>query len=427
MPFRFVHTADLHLDSPLRSLALREPALAELVATASRAALTRIVDLCLEERGDALLVAGDLTDGAQTSIKTARFLVSELARATVAGVRVFVIRGNHDARARATRGLLWPEGVTVFGSRDAPVRLDGAADGRDVLVHGVSFADPTCATSLLPRYAPPEADALSVGLMHTSLGGSEGHDAYAPVSESALAEAGYAYWALGHIHRPMHHRRSPAIVMAGIPQGRDIGEAGARTVTLAALSGDGTVALETRSVALARFERVDVALTEAGRRAAISAALETLRAVAEDVPEEHLIVRLGLHVQGDGAWRLIRDRDLVEADLREALAGSGIWLERADVAATTPQEAPGAASGSAAGELARLVTRDVLPDPGFAASAGEIAEALVRDLPGELRDAFGSQETDRADRLGRLAAQGAAEILARLASDGDEPALSEDD
>lgn len=74
MPYRFVHTADLHLDSPLRSLALRDPALAEVIGNASRAVFERIIDLCLEERVDALLVAGDLYDGAQTSMKTARFL-----------------------------------------------------------------------------------------------------------------------------------------------------------------------------------------------------------------------------------------------------------------------------------------------------------------------------------------------------------------
>lgn len=55
MAFRFVHTADIHLDSPLRSLALRNLELAELVGDASRQAFVSIVDLCLEERVDALV------------------------------------------------------------------------------------------------------------------------------------------------------------------------------------------------------------------------------------------------------------------------------------------------------------------------------------------------------------------------------------
>ena len=58
--FRVIHTADIHLDSPLRSLAMRQEGLAELIGDATRLAFTRVVDLCLEERVDALLIAGDL-------------------------------------------------------------------------------------------------------------------------------------------------------------------------------------------------------------------------------------------------------------------------------------------------------------------------------------------------------------------------------
>lgn len=97
MTLRFVHTADIHLDSPPRSLVLRNSELAELVGDASRQAFAAIVDLCLAERVDALVVAGGLYDGDQTSMKTARFLASQMTRLHRAGVRVYMIRGNHDA------------------------------------------------------------------------------------------------------------------------------------------------------------------------------------------------------------------------------------------------------------------------------------------------------------------------------------------
>ena len=74
MPFRFVHTADVHLDSPLRTLALREPELADLIGGATRKAFASTIDLCLAQEVDALLIAGALYDGEQTSMKTARFL-----------------------------------------------------------------------------------------------------------------------------------------------------------------------------------------------------------------------------------------------------------------------------------------------------------------------------------------------------------------
>ncbi len=112
MAFRFVHTADVHLDSPLRTLALREPALAELIGGATRRAFVAIVELCLAEKVDALMIAGDLYDGEQTSMKTARFLADQLRRLHEAEIPTFVIRGNHDAESRITRELTLPDSVS---------------------------------------------------------------------------------------------------------------------------------------------------------------------------------------------------------------------------------------------------------------------------------------------------------------------------
>lgn len=81
----------------LRTLALRNPDLAELVGDASRQAFVATVDLCLAEHVDALVIAGDLYDGDQTSMKTVRFLGSQMARLHQAGISVFKVRGNHDA------------------------------------------------------------------------------------------------------------------------------------------------------------------------------------------------------------------------------------------------------------------------------------------------------------------------------------------
>ena len=140
MPFRFIHTADLHLDSPLQSLALRDPELAELVGTATRRAFETIIGLCLDERVDALMIAGDLYDGGQTSMKTALFLAAGLRRLSEAGIGVFIIRGNHDAASRITRELSLPDGITVFGGRAGVVTPERAAGQIPVAVHGISFA-----------------------------------------------------------------------------------------------------------------------------------------------------------------------------------------------------------------------------------------------------------------------------------------------
>src|SRR6056297_2880105 len=121
--FRFVHTADLHLDAPLRSLALKDEDLADLVGNATRRALERIVDLCLEEDVNALLIAGDLYDGDMRSMKTAAFLVTQMERLDEAGIAVFMIRGNHDAESVLTRELDLPANVHVFTGHGGTVEL----------------------------------------------------------------------------------------------------------------------------------------------------------------------------------------------------------------------------------------------------------------------------------------------------------------
>ena len=139
MPFSFVHTADVHLDSPLRSLALLNPDLAELIGDATWLAFERTIDLCLDERVDALMIAGDLYDGDQTSMKTALFLAAQLQRLTEAGTRTFIVRGNHDAQSRITRELTLPEGVKVFGGRAETVEIDHDRGTIPIAIHGISF------------------------------------------------------------------------------------------------------------------------------------------------------------------------------------------------------------------------------------------------------------------------------------------------
>ena len=219
MPFRFVHTADVYLDSPLRSLALRDPEIAGMIGGATRQAFERTIDLCLEEQVNALMIAGDLYDGDLRSMKTAVFFGSQMHRLTEAGIRVFVVRGNHDAESVITKHLSLPDGVHVFSGRGGA----RAIEDRDVVIHGISFAQPRAPESLLPKFKSPVSGCVNIGLLHTSLAGAEGHDTYAPCSVADLIGHGFDYWCLGHVHKRQVHARSPCtVVMPGIPQGRDI-------------------------------------------------------------------------------------------------------------------------------------------------------------------------------------------------------------
>ncbi|HMO31238.1 DNA repair exonuclease [Enterovirga sp.] len=417
--FRFVHAADIHLDSPLRSLALRDGALAELIGNATRRAFVRIVDLCLEERVDALLIAGDLYDGEQTSMKTARFLAEQLRRLHEAGTRIFIIRGNHDALSKITTELVLPDSVKVFAARAEAVDI-GRAGGTPVVIHGLSFAKPHAPESLLGRFRRPVEGAVNIGMLHTSLGGAQDHDPYAPCSVADLQATGFDYWALGHVHRRSALAGACAIVMPGMPQGRDINEAGPKSVTLVTIDGNRAIHVEERLTSVAQFERVRVDATGLEEwRDLVSAAARALETARGAVASDHLVARL--HVCGPTplSWRMRRDGDLLKTEMDDRASVIGACsIEQVEIAARPPERGEEAA-GNPLLDLHRLIEDDILGSDAFRAEVAQMSDELRAQLPAECRDAFGADEAAFGEILARLAREGAESVIARLEAAGD--------
>jgi DNA repair protein SbcD/Mre11 len=416
MAFRFVHTADLHLDSPLRSLSLRNPDLAALVGDATRQALVRIVDLCLDEQVDALIIAGDLYDGDQTSMKTARFLATQMQRLHEAGISVFKIRGNHDALSKITQELVLPPSVKVFSGRAEAVEL--ARGGLNVAIHGLSFSKPQAPESLFPKYKAPVQGAFNIGIMHTSLAGAPGHDLYAPCSVAELHGSGFDYWALGHIHQRTHHAGARTVIMPGMPQGRDINEAGEKTVSLVTVGDDGTVSVEERLTSLAQFARVTVDVSAAqdwrGLVDLIGAAVEQERLRTRS---DHLVARLRLVGVTPLAFAIRRDADLLlsEAEQRAERTGRA-WIEKLELDVKVPSALPQQTTSDPVYELGALMRNDVMPAHGYREQVRDMVQSLLDDLPPESRR-FAGNDPAAFDRfVEELVREGGEDLLARLAA-----------
>lgn len=386
-----------------------------MIGSATRQAFTAIIDLCLDERVDALLIAGDLYDGDQTSMKTARFLAGELGRLAKAGIHTFIIRGNHDALSRISKELVLPDLVKLFGGRPEHVLIDRGPGEKPVAIHGLSFAQPVAPESLLPKYRPAIPDTINIGMMHTSLGGAEGHDVYAPCSPADLMATGFDYWALGHIHKRSSIENGGAIVMPGMPQGRDINEDGPKSVTLVSIDDDGTVSLEERPTSLAEFARVGInaeGMTEWSELAgAISQALGEAR---RNSASPELVVRLAFSGATPLAWRMRRDADLLMAEAEERAAQTGAtWIEKLDISCTPPNT-HGVPSTDPLHELRALIGTAILGSDGYETAFANIATSLQTQLPADLRDLFGTDEVEARVALSRLAREGADDVLARL-------------
>lgn len=258
---KFIHTADIHLDSPLKGLEAHDDAPVQEIRGATRRAFDNLVDLAITEAVDFILIAGDLYDGDWKDYNTGLFFAARMGRLDRAGIDVFIVSGNHDAASQITKTIPLPDNVTVFpfGKPRSVIR-----DDLGVIIHGQSYSRRVVTENLARNYPRNNPDYLNIGVLHTSLTGRDGHEPYAPCSPDELASKGYDYWALGHVHQREIVSMAPWIVFPGNLQGRHIRETGAKGATLVTVVEGRITAVDPRELDVLRWADcvVDLSLCE---------------------------------------------------------------------------------------------------------------------------------------------------------------------
>lgn len=153
--FRFIHAADIHLDSPLRGLELPEDAPLDQIRGAARKAFDNLVDLAIQEEIAFVLIAGDLYDGDWRDFNTGLFFNQRMSRLKEEGIKVFIVSGNHDAASQITKSLRLPENVHLFSTRKPETQI---LEEIDVAIHGQSFASRSVTDDLSSQYPWPTAN-----------------------------------------------------------------------------------------------------------------------------------------------------------------------------------------------------------------------------------------------------------------------------
>ena len=287
---KLLHSADLHVDSPMKGLVAYEEAPIEALRLATRVALRNLVDTAIEQAVDAVLLAGDIFDGDWPHYGTGVFFVSEMGRLREAGIPVVIVTGNHDAESKLTKSLRLPDDVHVLDTRK-PQTVTFEAIG--LAVHGQGYVTPAVLDDLSAGYPAPLADMINVGLLHTSADGRPGHARYAPCKVDGLVERGYDFWGLGHVHRHEVLSRDPLIVFPGNVQGRGVREAGAKGAILVEIGQDGSATFEHRALDAVRWELVGVDASECVSRDDVAERLvAVLRDAVYDVGDRLLAARV---------------------------------------------------------------------------------------------------------------------------------------
>lgn len=373
---RFIHAADIHLDSPLTGLSAYADAPVEMLRTATRDAFTNLVAEAIEQQVDFMVIAGDLYDGTWKDHNTGIYFCREMGRLKKAGIPVYVLFGNHDAESEMTKKLVLPDNVSTFESRKPTTFCLGHLK---VALHGRSFKEPATVENLAAGYPAPVPGMLNIGVLHTALEGNAAHASYAPCSVDELHAKGYDYWALGHVHEYQEWQGASRIVFPGNLQGRHIRETGARGAVLVTADESGIQQVERLFVDVLRWRSLKVDASACGSlqevvRAIGKELLEIVEASQSAIPTAVRVTVIGkTAAHGDlfGLEAHLRSEVLAQA---AAIGTDRVWIEKVKVATSSADD----------GEVIRA-RADALSDLQSLLEAAETDADFLKALSEDLR------------------------------------------
>jgi DNA repair exonuclease SbcCD nuclease subunit len=333
---KFLHAADIHLDSPLAGITRRASIPPHVLHHCTRRAFVNLIDLAISEDVAFVLIAGDLYDGDWRDFSTGLFFIEQMRRLARPCI---LVRGNHDAASIISRQLTLPANVHELSAK----KVDRwVSEELGVVVHGRSFPDRHIAEDFSEAYPGPEPGKLSIAMLHTSAEDPGEHEVYAPCRVASLAGKGYAYWALGHIHARAELHSDPRIVFPGNIQGRHSRETGAKGATLVEVTDRKIERVSHRPTDVLRWASIkpdlDGAETMAEAAIRLRLAFEERAGQAEGRP---LIVRVVLRGATPLHAGFATDPRQIEAECQNAAnaAGDDIYIERVLVETQVPSEA----------------------------------------------------------------------------------------
>jgi DNA repair exonuclease SbcCD nuclease subunit len=278
---RFIHAADLHLDSPFRGLANTSSRLRDELQAATLGAFARIIDHTIESKADFLVLAGDLYDSKDRSLRALVAFRRQMERLAERDISVYIVHGNHDPLNGWGSEFQLPPNVTTFSGKPAtePVIRRGKEIAR---VTGISYARERVTENLAAAMKPDSDSPYSVGLLHANVAGQTGHADYAPVTLDELTASGFDYWALGHVHTRSVLADNPStVVYPGNPQGRNPREPGPRGCLQVDVNRNGDAHLSFVETNLARWTHLEIPIqTHTRMDSLVDALLEEGRAAA---------------------------------------------------------------------------------------------------------------------------------------------------
>ncbi|MCJ7447714.1 MAG: DNA repair exonuclease [Bacteroidales bacterium] len=263
LKIKFIHTADLHLDTPFKGLSSWNADLSKKLKDATFKSFKNIIDLCINKKVDFLIISGDIFDSENKSLAAQLKFVTELKRLSDKGIATYFTCGNHDPLKSWLDTIKLPENVYRFDSSKVKFWTFKKEDKVIADIHGISFNDKDIKENLAADFKlAPNPAPISIAVLHGTIGIPGPHENYAPFKLKDVVNKRFDYWAMGHIHkRQVVNSSNPAIIYPGNPQGRDFGESGEKGCYLVEISKGNDPGSEFIPTQLIRFEDLTIDIT----------------------------------------------------------------------------------------------------------------------------------------------------------------------
>ena len=301
---RFIHTADLHLDTPFKGLSKWNSDLSKKLKDATFKSFRKVIDLCSDQKVDFLIISGDIFDSENKSLAAQLRFISEPKSLSDKGTPTYFTCGNHDPLKSWLDTISLPENVFRFDSSAVQCHTFKKEGIAVADIHGISFHEKAISRNLAADFKLVQVPApISIAVLHGTIGAPGPHENYAPFTREDVAGKGFDYWAMGHIHKKrVVSASNPAILYPGNLQGRDFGEPGEKGCYLVEISEGNDPVVEFIPSQIIRFENLEINMSAAGKIEAlqgrINEALENTENYNENVSyilRINLVGRTGLH------------------------------------------------------------------------------------------------------------------------------------
>lgn len=210
---KLIQTADLHLGTTFKFLSDKS----KLHRIDCQTVFSNIIDLCIREKVNALLIAGDLFDNPEPQKSLVKFVINEFERLKDEKINVFISSGNHDSYKKGSVWLEYkfPSNVIIFSSTDLePKEIDGFT------IYGLAYTTDT--KEPLKGFKAEDSDTFKVGLIHgstTDINWEEQPEAgYRRVTKMEIDNSKLDYIALGHFHDTLEIKSKVKCFYSGCPE-----------------------------------------------------------------------------------------------------------------------------------------------------------------------------------------------------------------